>query len=115
MTPANGRTATVEAPASVTVRLAYRGRDVMLTLRGATGGEVLGRLDAALTWLEDHGLAPATMPATPATDATGPTCPTHGRPMRRGKSGWYCPARVADDDGTGKPAYCRQRAAGGAA
>lgn len=105
-----------EAPASVTVRLPYRGRDVMLTLRGATGGDVLGRLDAALTWLEEHGLTtPATPGPTPAAIASEapPTCPVHGRPMAPGKrGGWYCPARVAADDGTGKPAYCRHRIGG---
>ena len=39
-----------------------------------------------------------------------PSCPTHNRPMQRGKRGdWYCPVKVADDDGTGKPVYCKQR------
>lgn len=113
-------TALPEAPASVTVKLAYRGRDVMLTLRGLDGRSVLGRLDAALDWLEQHGATPATStttsagPAAAAVDqVAAPTCPTHGRPMKQGKrGGWYCPAKLADDDGTGRPLYCRARAGG---
>ncbi len=104
-----------EAPASVTVRLPYRGRDVMLTLRGATGGEVLGRLDVALTWLEQHGATPAPAGMAAAAADVAPTCPTHGRPMKAGrKGGWFCPAKVAEDDGAGRPVYCRQRVNGGA-
>lgn len=103
-----------EAPAAVTVKLAYRGHDVMLTLRGMDGRAVLARLDAALTWLEAHGAAPAgaSRPSGVA-EAAAPTCPTHGRPMRQGKrGGWFCPVKVADDDGAGRPVYCRAKAGG---
>lgn len=112
--PAAAVTIHPESAASVTVRLPYRGRDVMLTLRGATGGDVLGRLDAALTWLEAHGLTSSSTPA-PADAGAAPTCPTHGGAMRAGKrGGWYCPVRVLDDDGTGRPVYCRARPGGAA-
>lgn len=103
-----------EAPAAVTVKLAYRGHDVMLTLRGMDGRAVLARLDAALTWLEAHGAAAAgaSRPSGVA-EAAAPTCPTHGRPMRQGKrGGWFCPVKVADDDGAGRPVYCRAKAGG---
>ena len=104
-----------EAPASVTVKVLYRGHDVMFTLRGHDGRTVLGRLDAALTWLEQHGATPATSTSSgsstrPADSGPAPTCPTHGRPMKAGrKGGWFCPVKIADDDGAGKPVYCRQR------
>lgn len=40
-----------------------------------------------------------------------PMCPTHNKPMKAGqRGGWYCPTRIADDDGTGKPVYCKQKA-----
>lgn len=98
-----------EAPASVNVKAHYRGFDVLLTLRGDTGRDVLGRLDAALTWLEAAGATPtATRPSAPAPAPDAPVCPAHGTPMREGRrGGWYCPAKLAEDDGTGKPAYCR--------
>jgi len=106
-----------EAPVSVTVKLSYRGLDTMLTMRGHTGAEVLTRLGTALDWLAEHGPAPAptSAPAAATTaqvSAAAPTCPTHGSAMRAGKNGgWFCPRKVAEDDGTGKPAYCRQRVA----
>jgi hypothetical protein len=45
------------------------------------------------------------------TNGNAPTCPTHGKPMQPSKhgGGWFCPVKVADDDGTGKPVYCKQR------
>lgn len=102
-----------EAPASVTVKVLYRGHDVLFTLRGLDGRSVLGRLDVALTWLEQHGATPATSGSStrPAAAADlAPTCPTHGRPMKAGKrGGWFCTVKLADDDGMGKPVYCRQR------
>lgn len=103
-----------EAPASVTVKVLYRGHDVMFTLRGLDGRSVLGRLDVALTWLEQHGATPATTSGSstgPAAAAgPAPVCPTHGRPMKAGrKGGFFCPVKIADDDGAGKPVYCRQR------
>jgi len=112
-----------EAPASVTVKVLYRGHDLLFTLRGLDGRSVLGRLDAALTWLEQHGATPAGS-STSSTSSTSsgngqagaenaPTCPTHKRPMKAGrKGGWYCPAKIAEDDGTGKPLYCRAKAGG---
>lgn len=103
-----------EAPASVTVKLAYRGHDVMLTLRGLDGRSVLTRLDVVLTWLAQHGATPAASSGNgQAAAETAPTCPTHGRPMKQGRrGGWYCPAKIAEDDGTGRPLYCRAKAGG---
>lgn len=116
-----------EAPASVTVKVTFRGFDTMLTLRDVDGAGVLGRMERALAWLEDKGATPApsgghrgqarphSAPAVATDGQDTPRCPTHGSPMRPGnKGGWFCPRRVADDDGTGKPAYCRQRVNGGA-
>lgn len=109
-----------EAPASVTVKVMYRGFDVMLTLRDIDGRAALGKLDAALGWFEAHGATPApTYNSRPArqgapigdtTTAAAPVCPTHNRPMKPGrKGGFFCPTKIADDDGTGRPVYCRHR------
>lgn len=48
-----------EAPVSATVKVAWRGYDVLYTTRGHTGGEVLVALDKAMTWFEEHGGKPA--------------------------------------------------------
>lgn len=107
-----------EAPASVTVKVLYRGHDVLFTLRGLDGRSVLSRLDVALTWLESHGATPAATSggakaAAAADSGPAPTCPTHGRAMKQGKrGGWYCPTKLLDDDGSGRPVYCRQKAGG---
>lgn len=110
--PPSDLAALPEAPASVTVKVLYKGFDVLLTLRGHDGRSALGRLDAALTWLDGHGATPATSTCStsPAAAGPAPTCPTHGRPMKAGKrGGWFCTVKLADDDGMGKPVYCRQR------
>lgn len=47
-----------EAPFSVTVKVNWRGYDMMVTTRGVTGSEALPRALAAIGWLEDRGAAP---------------------------------------------------------
>lgn len=100
-----------EAPASVNVRAHFRGFDVLLTLRADTGRDVLARLGAALDYLEANGATPtAARSGSAQAPADAPTCPTHGRPMRQGRrGGWFCPVKVSDDEGDGRPVYCRQR------
>lgn len=127
-----------EAPCSATVRVNWRGHELLLTLRGFEGASTLVRLGRALDWLEGQGATPASGRARPGPERgatlvdvgngsgsrgqgqaaaagsssnAGPVCPTHGRPMKQGKKGgWFCPAKVAEDDGAGRPVYCRQRA-----
>ena len=98
-----------EAPISVTIKFGLRGFDTMLTIRGESGVEVLPKLQGALDWLQKAGAAPTTRGGN--GNAGAPLCPTHGTPMKRSQhgSGWYCPQKVADDDGTGKPVYCKQK------
>ena len=103
-----------EAPASATVE-AYdsSGRRWLLTTRAATTGELLTRLPVLTGWLDDHGWqARASGKASQgdAAPADAPLCPTHQKPMKPGKGGgWYCPTKLLEDDGTGKPVYCKQR------
>ena len=107
-----------EAPASATLRVVTpQGYEILLTNRANTMSLLLGQLAALETWLSEHNWTPAptrtaAAPAAQAQQGEGdaPLCPTHGKPMRQGKGGgWFCPVKVADDDGTGKPVYCRQR------
>jgi len=52
----------------------------------------------------------STEPAQAEPTAEPPLCPVHNVRMKRSKyGGWYCPVKIADDDGTGKPVYCKQR------
>lgn len=105
-----------EAPASATVKAVDPGGfEWLLTVRSDTTRELIDRAAVLSTWLADHGWQPATRSARAQLAQAGdtgepPSCPTHNRPMQRGKRGdWYCPVKVADDDGTGKPVYCKQR------
>ncbi|MCZ7568908.1 MAG: hypothetical protein M5U01_10025 [Ardenticatenaceae bacterium] len=118
---ANGAPAPLpEAPASATLRVHLRGYDLLLTLRDHSGLALLEKVTAAIDHLERLGATPAPThdagragsgsPQAAGAGGAAPRCPTHGRemkPARRG--GWFCPARIADDDGSGKPAYCRHK------
>lgn len=119
----NGTTATApsftEAPASINVRVVSpAGFDYQLTMRAARVGDVLNQAQELEKWLLSHDWKPAaTRPqAAQGHTANGvqadgaPTCPTHNKPMKPGRNGgWYCPEKIAPDDGTGKPVYCKQR------
>jgi hypothetical protein len=126
-----------EAPVSWTVRyITPEGFDAMLTLRGTDTKTVLTTAKQAVQSMAAAGCKPQigsnghTTPATngaeigsnghttPATNGAEigsngqavPTCPTHG-PMKQSKhGGFYCPAKIADNDGTGKPVYCKAKA-----
>ena len=107
-----------EAPASATVE-AYdsSGRRWLLTTRAATTGELLTRLPVLTGWLDDHGWqartpgkAQARGDAANSVQGEPPLCPTHQKPMKPGKNGgWYCPVKLLEDGGDGRPVYCKQR------
>ena len=109
-----------EAPASWNTR--YQTEDgyiCQITLRAETGKELLEKAEAALDWLKKHNCQPVGVTTARASgNASGangeaPKCPTHGTPMKRSRfGGWYCPVKIADDDGTGKPVYCKQKVNG---
>ena len=103
-----------EAPASATARVVspVTGLEWMLTTRAATTRELLGQVRTLETWLIENGwhAAPARAQGHgQAAQGDAPTCPTHGKPMKQGKNGWYCPVKLLEDDGTGRPVYCKQR------
>jgi len=72
-----------EAPASWNVKYIVNGYDCMLTLRGESGADLLGKTAKALEWLQANGAQPTTH--KPATNGNGK------------------PAEVPQDD----PGYCK--------
>jgi len=107
-----------EAPASFNVKaISPAGFDVMLTLRDSDTMALMKRMHEALAWLVGKGYQPTgrrgggNNQASNGNQSEAPLCPTHGKPMLPSKhgSGWYCPVKIADDDGTGKAVYCKQR------
>ena len=109
-----------EAPASVNVKVTSPGGyEYMITMRSGRVGEVLDQAQKLEAWLTKHNWTPAKNSHTHAANSVNgngapagaaPLCPTHQKPMKPGqKGGFYCPQKIADDDGTGKPVYCKQR------
>jgi len=105
-----------EAPASLTLKISYRGyNDVLFTLRSNSGVDLLSKLDAVLDRLEKMGAEPApARDATPAgagqangAPAEPPICRYHG-PMKPSKKhgGWYCPKKMGDGS------YCQEKVDG---
>jgi len=102
-----------EAPASWNTKyLRPDGFCCQLTLRGADGADLLPQTDKAVEWLIAHGCQPMNgFKANGQSNGNAPTCPTHGKPMKPSKfGGWYCPVKIADDDGAGNAIYCKQKA-----
>ncbi len=110
-----------EAPVSWNTRyISSQGFDCQLTLRGSDPAQVLKQAAELLAKMEAAGVKPAgnghkcAAPVEAQGDAAqgeaAPMCPTHNKPMKASKSGgWFCPVKIAEDDGTGKPVYCKQR------
>ena len=88
-----------EAPVSASLTAVWRGRELRLTIRGASGADVLPRMADALAWLDaDNDAQRPTEPAGYVPEpGSPPICPDHGTPMKASKfgGGWYCPRRVA--------------------
>jgi hypothetical protein len=110
-----------ESTVSANIRLiGENGADIQLTIRsGATTDEVQAVIDtmakAMVYAKEKYHLSPKppVRPLSPANGngatGTAPICPKHDRPMMDKGRGWFCPAIVAPDDGTGRPVYCKQK------
>ena len=109
-----------EAPASINVKFLWQGFDTMLTIRDDKVNAALAKYRVAIEYLEKMGAAPtpqrygnanANAQQAGGNGGEAPLCPTHGKPMLPSKhgEGFYCPVKIAEDDGTGKPVYCKQR------
>jgi len=105
-----------EAPASWNVR--YRtpeGFDAMLTLRGASGEDVLPRAERAIVWLQEHGCEPTTGHGgndngykEDEQEPDTKVCPIHHVAMkRREKQGDVWWSHKAVDPSTGAEYWCR--------
>lgn len=107
-----------EAPVSWNTRYTSpEGYDCQLTLRGDDLGRVMATAKRAIDAMSKAGCKPgngnghATPAATNGNGAAVPICPTHGKPMQQSKhGGWYCPVKIAEDDGSGRPVYCKAKA-----
>ncbi len=85
-----------EAPASITMKISYRGYDdILFSLRGDSGRDLLAKLDPAIDQLEEMGATPAARNrrARPATQAPPPP--------RNGSSSQPPPAPAAVANGNG--------------
>ena len=99
-----------EAPASATVKATHAatGYEWLLTCRADSVRELVARVEYLTTWLTDNNWTPATpRSAAPTATTDAPTCPTHGCAMKQGRRGWYCPTKILDDGGDGRPVYCK--------
>jgi hypothetical protein len=108
-----------EAPVSWNVRyLTPDGYDAMLTLRGADVKAVMTLARSALDAMVKGGCKPQPQRGQGGSGNNGggaagggPGCPTHGKAMKLSKRGdhYFCPVKIADDGGDGRPVYCKQR------
>lgn len=113
-----------EAPASLnTYYISPGGFRWQLTIRPGLDAKemtaLLERAKKAEDWLTKKGYKPyvpfkannASAPQAGGDGGEAPLCPAHGKPMLPSQhgGGYYCPVKVAEDDGTGKPVYCKQR------
>jgi len=106
-----------ESPVSWTVRYTtVDGFDAMLTLRGDDLQKVMSLARSTTAGMSKAGCKPNghTAAAIGGNGKAAPMCPTHGKPMKQSQhGGWYCPVKVAEDGGDGKPVYCKQKVKGG--
>ena len=108
-----------EAPGSATVKVTVNGYGWLYTIRNDDPAELLENLQhvtnamITLGYLPDKGGAAAggggQRRPYAAPDPNAPICPSHHKPMLLSKSGnnYFCSGKLADDDGTGKPVYCK--------
>lgn len=101
-----------EAPASATVKAVDpAGYEWLLTVRADSAGDMMTRVSFLAEWFSRNGWQPAAPrsggPSAQQGEGDAPLCPTHGKPMKRGKRGWFCSVQIAPDGGDGKPVYCR--------
>lgn len=96
-----------EAPASVSVKCySPAGFDVMLTIRDSDSSALMGRLKAALGYLEQNNYRPTAGGHTPSANGNGaaPVCQFHGAMKRSTKfDGWFCPNKMGDGS------YCKEQ------
>lgn len=105
-----------EAPHSTNTRFVDRdGYEWQWTIRTASVDEMIEQIaEVKAKVLSKYEPAGYHRRSTASGNGNGngnaPICPTHGKPMKPSKkySGWYCPEKVAEDGGDGKPVYCKQ-------
>ncbi len=97
----NGSTPLPEAPASATMKIEYRGYEVLFTLRDHSGYKLIEKVEKAIDVLEGLGATPASSKRggrksksqyiEAPTDGSAPRCPVHNAPMKASNYGGnYC-------------------------
>jgi len=104
-----------EAPASWNTRyISKQGFECQLTLRADDPMQLLKLANEIMAKMVEAGVKPAGSNGHASNGETAqgeaPLCPTHNKAMKPSKAGgWYCPVKIAEDGGDGKPVYCKQR------
>jgi len=103
-----------EAPASVNFRATNSsGFTVQFTMRNGQMGPLVKQVEQLTAHLLATGWTAqgnGNHRGNSQGNGNAPTCPTHGKAMKQSKfGGWYCPVKIADDDGAGKAVYCKQK------
>lgn len=96
---------------TATVTATYKGAAVAVSFEGDKAAVLIDHVEKLVNALGNRAGWATTPPAPaatskPAADA-GPLCPTHNVAMKQGRRGWYCPTKILDDGGDGRPVYCK--------
>ena len=84
---------------------------VRFDMSAPTVNELVERTDKLIGVLVDKGYSAAVGTAAETSGGGPPLCPIHNKPMKPSQhGGWFCPIKIADDDGSGQPVYCKATA-----
>ena len=87
------------------------GCQVRFEMSAPSVAELVERTDKLISALVDGGYSVPVATAAAPSDGGPPLCPTHKKPMKPSQhGGWYCPIKITEDDGSGKPIYCKAKA-----
>jgi hypothetical protein len=87
------------------------GAKVEFDLPAGTAADLVERVDKLVSILIDKGWGVAATGDSSQDTGGAPLCPIHKKPMKPSQhGGWFCPVKIAEDDGSGKPVYCKATA-----
>ncbi len=103
-----------EAPASANARITSpAGVQWQITIRDFSVNGLIKKCGHMESHLLNNGWTvagphPPSAPTngTNGTNGDGNVCPMHGKAKESKRGGLFCPAKIANDDGSGKPVYC---------
>lgn len=87
------------------------GVEVSFEFTAANSTDLVEGLDKLISSLVDKGWSVPSSEVPVQQSGSPPLCPIHNKPMKPSQhGGWFCPVKIAEDDGTGKPVYCKATA-----